>query len=422
MRKTNLSEYQCILELSNEKIALGTIDGHIFIYDLDILSETYIKFVNKVSAHKLSVNCLVELTDSRLASCSSDSFIKIWNIKINDITLIKELQGGSTWIERLIPFPNNTFGSWSPKEKTIHIWSAENDYCPIFHYTENKCLWKFLQLKHKNIFHLFPEMSSVCDQNYHYQCNCNNPVYNLKGLVQKCLLSYTVNETNIENTIKIANQIFLLLPSELDLFDIIQDDSVTNISQLFSLIYIRFNKDYLPIIEFLRQQEIQEKVQEVIMNKTLLNSFIKAIITDINQNIFSFEKDSQKSLTDLVLEKFAACKNKLNEKLFPTFLNCLKINPTLITNVFLRNKINIKQTVFQDFIENYIQRTKSSNPNQIFTNVFFIIDLAKKVKLYKHHLYFFSKLIMLSTKLYPQNYEAQFKTNNSQEIFLVIII
>ena len=86
MRKTNLSEYQCILELSNEKIALGTIDGHIFIYDLDILSETYIKFVNKVSAHKLSVNCLVELTDSRLASCSSDSFIKIWNIKINDIT------------------------------------------------------------------------------------------------------------------------------------------------------------------------------------------------------------------------------------------------------------------------------------------------------------------------------------------------
>lgn len=178
-----MSEYQCILELSSEKIASGTIDGHIFIYDLDILSETYIKFVHKVSAHKLSVNCLIGLNNSRLVSCSSDSFIKIWNIKITDITLIKEFQGGSTWVERLIPFPNNTFGFWSPKEQTIRIWSAEKDYSSVFSYKENKYLWKFLQLKHKNIFHLFPEISSIYDQNYHYQFNCNNPVYNLKGLV-----------------------------------------------------------------------------------------------------------------------------------------------------------------------------------------------------------------------------------------------
>jgi hypothetical protein len=68
----------------------------------------------------------------------------------------------------------------------------------------------------------------------------------------------------------------------LDLFSIIQDDSVTNRSQLFSLIYIRFNKDYIPIIEFLSQQEIREELQEIIKNKTKLDSFIKAIITDIN--------------------------------------------------------------------------------------------------------------------------------------------
>ena len=269
---------------------------------------------------------------------------------------------------------------------------------------------------------MFPEISSIYNQNYHYQFNCNNPVYNLKGLVQKCLVSYSGNKTNIENTIEIANKIFLLFPLKLDLFSIIQDDSVTNRSQLFSLISTRFNKDYIPILEFLSQQEIREELQEIIRNKTKLDLFIKAIITDINQNVFSFDKDSKKSLTDLVSEKFEACENKLNEKLFPTFLNCFKINQTLITNVFLRNRINIGQTVFQNLIESYIQRTINSYPNQIFTNVFFLLDLDKKLKLYKYYLYFISKLITLYIKLYPQNCETKYKLNDSKEIFLVIIV
>lgn len=208
----------------------------------------------------------------------------------------------------------------------------------------------------------------------------------------------------------------------MDLFSIIQDDSVTNRSQLFSLIYTRFNKDYIPIIEFLSQQEIREKLQEIIRNKTKIDSFIKAIITDINQNVFSFDKDSKKSLTDLISEKFEACKNKLNEKLFPTFLNCFKINQTLITNVFLRIIINIGQTVFQNLIETYIQTTINSYPNQIFTNVFFLLDLDKKLKLYKYHLYLISKLIMLYRKLCPQNCETKHKMNDSKEIFLIIIV
>jgi F-box and WD-40 domain protein MET30 len=85
---------RCLTVLSNNRLASGSYDTTIKIWDLNTF--TCIRTLNE---HTDWIRCLKTLSNSRLASGSTDKSIKIWNL--DDYSLINTLEGHTRHVKCL---------------------------------------------------------------------------------------------------------------------------------------------------------------------------------------------------------------------------------------------------------------------------------------------------------------------------------
>ena len=112
-----------LLEFEKNKLLAGTSDNLINLWDLNSPRD---KRLFSFSGHKLWINCLVKINKNYFASASNDSKINIWDYYKRKF--IKNLKGHEDCILSLILLKNNYLCSGSA-DFTIKIWDWENENC-----------------------------------------------------------------------------------------------------------------------------------------------------------------------------------------------------------------------------------------------------------------------------------------------------
>ena len=111
-----------LLELSSGKLASGSYDNTIIIWD--IYDDKQVKII-KENGH---VFCLLEFEKDKLLCGTSENIINLWDINSSDDDCIYSFTGHDLWINSLVKLNNNYFASASNDAK-IKIWDYHNMFC-----------------------------------------------------------------------------------------------------------------------------------------------------------------------------------------------------------------------------------------------------------------------------------------------------
>ena len=112
------SYVNCLASLEGNKLASGSSDYEIFIWD--IITTSYLK---SLKSHTDHITSLARLEDNQLASSSKDKTIKIWDTAVGK--LIKTLSGHTNFVLTVLALPNKKLATGSADE-TIKIWNTQN--------------------------------------------------------------------------------------------------------------------------------------------------------------------------------------------------------------------------------------------------------------------------------------------------------
>jgi WD40 repeat protein len=119
-----------IIQLPDGKIASGSIDGTIKLWDLATQ-----KCLVTLRGHKLPINSIIQLTKNRIASSSSTTFyageddtIKIWDVSdIAHAMCVATLSDSQVGVDSITRLANNRIASCSRTKKTIDIWEFDSE-------------------------------------------------------------------------------------------------------------------------------------------------------------------------------------------------------------------------------------------------------------------------------------------------------
>ena len=109
--------------LSNNRLAAGSYDNFIYIWDLN---DNH-KLITKLSGHKRSVVALKTISNERLVSYSYDDTVKIWDTFSNSFSLLVTISGhgnSRSWLNnKLYPY----FGVLSNQNIVTCSWDSKTD-------------------------------------------------------------------------------------------------------------------------------------------------------------------------------------------------------------------------------------------------------------------------------------------------------
>jgi len=169
-----------LIQLKNNKIVAGFIDGFIKIYN----SITFIE-EQSIKIHNNWINSIIQLTNENIVTCSEDKTIKIIfflneknnndinnnkncfinffnkiklikfnknnnDKKYNNFSILHTLKGHKNSVEKIIEFNNTNNIISCSKDKTIKIWKIKNNnsYSNIYTFNENLLeIWSILLIK-----------------------------------------------------------------------------------------------------------------------------------------------------------------------------------------------------------------------------------------------------------------------------------
>ena len=139
-----------LVELSDKRLATGSFKS-IVICSYNTKAKNWKKDITEPNAHESDVNYLCEFNPETLVSCSSDKTIKIWNITLENLTLVTTLTSHNSDITKVITLSNQRFAS-SSYDHSVIIWKNNpSNYEEIISLKEEGKVYSILQLKHKEI-------------------------------------------------------------------------------------------------------------------------------------------------------------------------------------------------------------------------------------------------------------------------------
>ena len=156
LKKQKDNEFHCIktieghkdkivylIELASGKIASGSYDNTIKIWDLDTgKQENIIKESGRVF-------CLLEFEENKLLCGISDNCINLWDINSEDDNCQFSFTGHKLWVNSLVKLNNNYFTSASNDSK-IKIWDYNNRKCLNTLKGHTDCILSLILLKNNN--------------------------------------------------------------------------------------------------------------------------------------------------------------------------------------------------------------------------------------------------------------------------------
>lgn len=134
-----------ILELIDNRIASGCMDGTISICSINLETKEWECNIPAYSLHEDTITSICQTNNTTCISSSDDKTIKIWTLTTTSITLITTLQEHTHWVNDLILLTNNHFASCS-EDSSVKIWNTQN-YKLITTLQEEGSIYSILQLK-----------------------------------------------------------------------------------------------------------------------------------------------------------------------------------------------------------------------------------------------------------------------------------
>jgi WD40 repeat protein len=140
-----------LLQLTDQRILTGSIDGSLSICSINYTSNEYLQEIIYEQAHISKITYLCELPNNRFISCSQYNGIKIWEISQKEFVLIHLIGNHYAKVCKVIPLSEERFASCS-EDKTIQIWSNKEPYNQLNIISQKGEVHSILQLQNnKNI-------------------------------------------------------------------------------------------------------------------------------------------------------------------------------------------------------------------------------------------------------------------------------
>ena len=132
-----------LIELSSGKLASGSYDSTIRIWDIDNNKE------EKLIKERGKVFCLLEFEEDKLLCGTSDNCINLWDLNSDEDNYLHSFTGHGLWINSLVKLNNNYFASAS-NDSRIKIWDYYNKKCFSTLKGHTDCILYLILLKQNN--------------------------------------------------------------------------------------------------------------------------------------------------------------------------------------------------------------------------------------------------------------------------------
>ena len=133
-----------LIELASGKVASGSYDNTIRIWDLDTgKQENIIKENGRVF-------CILEFEENKILSGTSDNSITLWDASLPNDNYIYNFTGHELWVNYIVKCDENHFASAS-NDMNIKIWDYYNRNCISTLKGHQDCVLALSLLKNKNL-------------------------------------------------------------------------------------------------------------------------------------------------------------------------------------------------------------------------------------------------------------------------------
>ena len=178
MNNLHKSPISSLLELTDQRILTGSVDGSLSICSINYDSNEYLQDIIYEQAHISKITYLCELPNNRFISCSQNNGIKIWELSQKEFILIHLIGNHYAKVCKVISLSEDRFASCS-EDKTIRIWSNKEPYTQLNLIYQKGEVHSILQLQsNKNVL-----VASV----WNGLNGCVNFISVLKGNIQKSI-------------------------------------------------------------------------------------------------------------------------------------------------------------------------------------------------------------------------------------------